>query len=121
MNPNERNRQVLDECGFDWWPDFLPDGETRVFCIQLGDTWAKFTGANFNGELGAYLLAWKAATSAKHFLLYDGQSEDGRGTGKYIGRTLDPKLALEHQYKVKANPYSTGKVDVVTDNEIGTM
>lgn len=49
------------------------------------------------------------------FLLYDGQSEDGRGSGQYIGRTTDKEYAKSHYDRVTKNPYSTGNVVVVTD------
>jgi len=51
------------------------------------------------------------------FLLYDGQSEDGRGSGYYYGRTTDVNVAKQHWEKIKNNPYSTGKVVAVTDTK----
>lgn len=51
------------------------------------------------------------------FLLFDGNSPDGRGQPKYVGRTTDEKTAAEHYAKVSSNPYSTGEVVVVTDEE----
>ena len=119
MEPDERNEAMLQELGFTWEIVREVD-EKYVLRIELGETWAKFTG-DVNGLLGSYLMAWKSATTAKHFHLYDGSSEDGRGMGKYVGRTLDPKKALEHHYKVRSSWYSTGKVDVVTDDKIGKM
>lgn len=55
------------------------------------------------------------------YLLFDGQSEDGRGQGTYLTRTKDEGIALAHLAKVKANPYSTGKVIKVTDTEYRDM
>jgi hypothetical protein len=49
------------------------------------------------------------------FLLFSGQSADGNGQPKYIGRTLDKKIALKHYKQCKKNPYSTGCVKIVTD------
>ncbi len=52
------------------------------------------------------------------FLLFGGSSPDGRGEGKYIGRTTDPKAAAWHWRKVHADPYSTGYVLIVTDKSL---
>lgn len=49
------------------------------------------------------------------FLLFGGQSSDGRGDGKYEGRTTDVKEAADHMRKVSSNPYSVGSVQIVTD------
>ena len=49
------------------------------------------------------------------YLLYGGESEDGRGSGKYIGRTTDKTVAEKHFKQCRKNPYSTGKVQIVTD------
>jgi hypothetical protein len=49
------------------------------------------------------------------YLLFDGNSPDGRGTGNYLGRTIDVDGALNHFWKTKTNPYSTGYVMIVTD------
>ena len=51
------------------------------------------------------------------FLLFDGQSPDGRGDGRYVGRTTDAKRAAWHFRKVNGDPYSTGYVLIVTDTE----
>lgn len=51
------------------------------------------------------------------FLLFDGSSPDGRGEGKYVGRTTDVKHATWHFRKVNGNPYSTGYVMIVTETE----
>ena len=49
------------------------------------------------------------------YLLYGGHSEDGRGPGKYVGRTLFRQEALDHAAKCAADPYSTGYAVEVTD------
>lgn len=51
------------------------------------------------------------------FLLYNGESEDGMGSGKYYARTTDKNIAKQHWGKIKNNPYSTGKVVAVTDTK----
>ena len=51
------------------------------------------------------------------FLLFDGESEDGRGSASYIGRTLSVKLAYAHTLQCKANPYSTGYTVIITNNQ----
>ena len=51
------------------------------------------------------------------FLLYNGESEDGRGSGKYCTRTTDVNVAKQHWVEIKNNPYSTGKVVAVTDTK----
>lgn len=50
------------------------------------------------------------------FLLYDGSSEDGMGTGNYVGRTTDKQAAMAHYQKCASNPYSTGYVLIVKDD-----
>jgi len=52
------------------------------------------------------------------YLLYDGQSTDGTGHSKYVGRTKDKVIALLHFKKVKSNVYSTGKVIICTDYKL---
>lgn len=52
------------------------------------------------------------------YLMHDGTSVDGRGGGKYIGRTTDKSKALEHFRKTNADPYSIGCVKVVTDSQV---
>lgn len=49
------------------------------------------------------------------YLLFDGSSPDGRGEPEFIGRTLHKEVAKKHFEKVDGNPYSTGKVMIVTD------
>jgi hypothetical protein len=49
------------------------------------------------------------------YLLFDGTSVDGTGPGKYIGRTTDYEEARKHYKKCEHNPYSVGKVVIVTD------
>lgn len=51
------------------------------------------------------------------YLLYDGESVDGMGKPDYLTRTTDKKVALEHYKKCKENPYSIGKVVVITDDK----
>lgn len=53
--------------------------------------------------------------SKPSYTLYGGESEDGRGAGKYIGRTTDKDKAIKHFKKVSSNPYSTGRVVIQTD------
>lgn len=55
------------------------------------------------------------------YLLYDGTSVDGRGDPKYIGRTLSEEDAIAHNNRCKTNPYSTGKVVIVTETGLRTM
>lgn len=50
------------------------------------------------------------------FILYGGTSEDSRGSGKYKGKTTNPKEAKKYWNKIKKNPYSTGKVMAYTDS-----
>lgn len=49
------------------------------------------------------------------FILFDGSSADGRGSGSYCGRTTNKEIAFKHYEKITANPYSCGKVFIVTD------
>lgn len=49
------------------------------------------------------------------FLLFSGQSCDGRGIPTYTTRTEDVNIAYKHYKKCKANPYSIGQVAIVTD------
>lgn len=49
------------------------------------------------------------------FLLFSGQSCDGRGQPTYMTRTEDVKTAKKHYKECKANPYSFGYVAIVTD------
>lgn len=51
------------------------------------------------------------------YLLYDGSSADGRGTPRYIGRTLDIGVAMDHYEKCESSPYCTGKVIIITDTK----
>jgi hypothetical protein len=50
------------------------------------------------------------------YVLYEGESEDGRGVPSYAGRTYSPKAALAHWEKGMRNPHSIGRVDRITDN-----
>jgi len=61
----------------------------------------------------------KIIDSAKNenwYLLYDGQSTDGRGNAKYFMRTTDKHIAEMHYRKILKNPYSTGYVVILTDS-----
>jgi hypothetical protein len=51
------------------------------------------------------------------FLLYDGTSVDGRGSGTYCGCTTNKVVAKRHWDKCKKNPYSTGRVLALTATE----
>lgn len=48
------------------------------------------------------------------YLLWDGGSEDGRGTPDYAGMTDNIDEAREHFNICKDDPYCTGRVDIVT-------
>ena len=45
------------------------------------------------------------------YLLYDGDSPDGRGTPKLTGQTTNKERARKHLLKTKNDPYPTGKVE----------
>lgn len=49
------------------------------------------------------------------YLLFGGSSVDGRGEGKYIGRTLNRNEAIAHFYQCNSDPYSTGYVLIISD------
>ena len=51
------------------------------------------------------------------YLLFVGSSPDGLGHSIYDGRTTDKEEAIRHFEEIKSNPYSTGKVVIVTDEE----
>lgn len=52
------------------------------------------------------------------YLLYGGESEDGRGIGRYAGRTTNPQTALDFYRKhISNNPHSCGRVELITDKE----
>lgn len=52
------------------------------------------------------------------FILYGGSSADGRGEGDFESRTADPKVAYDHWRTIKGDPYSTGCVQVLTDQGV---
>ena len=52
------------------------------------------------------------------YLLFGGSSADGRGEGRYAGRTTDVTEARKHYEKCAADPYSTGSVQIVTDTKM---
>jgi len=47
------------------------------------------------------------------YLLFGGSSVDGRGEGKYQGRTLSKKEAIDHFQQCNSDPYSIGYVLIV--------
>lgn len=56
------------------------------------------------------------------YLLYGGTSEDGRGIGRYEGRTTDVSVALKFRKKLdKQGSYNIGYVAAVTDTNIMHM
>jgi len=54
----------------------------------------------------------------KLYLLYGGSSEDGLGSGEYIGRTTDEGVAFSHFVSIIKDGYSTGTVRIVTATKI---
>lgn len=50
------------------------------------------------------------------FILYDGTSVDGRGTGNFLKATESKEEALVHYKNIKLDPYSIGKVQVLTED-----
>lgn len=55
------------------------------------------------------------------YILYGGSSSDGCGPGEYVGRTTDLEIAKTHLATCLSNPWSTGYVTVVTDDQIGRL
>lgn len=51
------------------------------------------------------------------YYLYEGSSEDGRGTSHYVGQTLDKTVAQAHLDSIRKNPYWFGHVLTFTDKE----
>ncbi len=49
------------------------------------------------------------------YLLYGGESADGRGHGTYVGRTLSYDEARRHYETCRGNPYSVGYVTIIDD------
>jgi hypothetical protein len=49
------------------------------------------------------------------YMLFDGESEDGRGEGEYHSRTTSKQKAMEFYSKIESNLYSVGYVLIVTD------
>ena len=71
---------------------------------------------------------WKPAQTidpnphtCKWYLMYDGSSPDGRGSAKYVARTLSKEHAEEFYNSNKENPYWTGYVDIITNYDIVRM
>jgi hypothetical protein len=56
-------------------------------------------------------------TEPTWYILYDGESVDGRGNPKFVKRTTDKQEAIEHLEYCKKNPYSCGKVVAFTDTK----
>lgn len=52
------------------------------------------------------------------YLLFDGDSVDGLGPSEYAGRTCNVVDAARHYIKISENPYSTGYVKVITDDQV---
>jgi hypothetical protein len=52
------------------------------------------------------------------YLLYGGTSEDGSGPGTYMSRTTDKTAARRHYTECRKNPYSVGKVTIITDTKL---
>lgn len=57
----------------------------------------------------------------KIYLLYAGESEDGKGHPDYLGRTADKAEARKHWDSLKGNPYSVGKVVMITKTSANLM
>ena len=55
------------------------------------------------------------------YLLYDGSSPDGRGTARYVARTLSKERAEEFYNVNKESPHWTGYVEIVTSYDIVRM
>ena len=72
---------------------------------------------SLRAELAAAIKERDEARGQTWYLLYGGTSEDGMGSGSYIGRTTDKKIAQMHHSKCRQNPYSIGFVEIVTDTE----
>jgi hypothetical protein len=54
------------------------------------------------------------------FLLFSGSSPDGRGNPHYSKRTTDKAEARRHYERCKKDPYSVGKVQIITDGGYST-
>jgi hypothetical protein len=55
------------------------------------------------------------------YILYGGDSDDGRGDPTYYGRTTDKEVAKAHWKKCNSSPYSIGKVVAFTDTKKHTF
>ena len=53
------------------------------------------------------------------YVLFDGDSEDGRGNAYFVKRTTNKEEAKRHYEKCKNDFYSTGYVQYITDKESG--
>lgn len=60
---------------------------------------------------------YKLIPGTPWFMMYGGSSEDGRGSGQYLGRTFYPSHALTFYRKhIKGNPYSVGHIMAIFDD-----
>lgn len=55
------------------------------------------------------------------YLLYQGESCDGRGAAKFVGRTTSLSEACEHMRNVQKSPYRFGHVLRVTNYAADTI
>lgn len=55
------------------------------------------------------------------YLLYSGESCDGAGQGYFLRATESKEDAAEYYRSIKFNPYSIGKVVVLTENFMQTV
>lgn len=55
------------------------------------------------------------------FLLYSGTSVDGYGASKFLKATESKEEAFEHYKNIKFDPYSTGKVQVLTEDSFNRV
>lgn len=56
------------------------------------------------------------------FILYNGESEDGRGFGTYAGRTKSVTVAFTfYKQFIHKNPHSTGRVEALNDTGMRSM
>lgn len=55
------------------------------------------------------------------FLLYGGESVDGYGASKFLKATESKEEAFEHYKNIKFDPYSIGKVRVLTEDSFNRV
>lgn len=63
----------------------------------------------------------ESSSEENWYILYGGTSADGLGPSKFIGRTTDRDIAMEHYLAIRNDPYSTGKVVIITNDREITM